>query len=130
MITINFTQDSSVWHGCFLRVDILGFPEVDNGRPLSPAEVIAKAPQILVDGKRIYTTSEHLILCAMKMVRDKKISPDKLRLVEHFPVIEYGKKVTALRDIPVDEEGCIDRSEVVSRGGPSGFFSERLALLR
>ena len=107
------------------------YPEIQYGKPVTPSDLIARAPKILADGAVIFTTSEHLVLCALKMVRDKKISPDNIEIREHFySTVEKYPSPCISKVVPVDEEGCIDRSEVVDSGGPSGFFSERMALLR
>jgi len=130
-IKIHFTQDGCMDTERSYNRNKIVYPEIQYGKPLTPSDLIARAPKILSDGAVIFTTSEHLVLCVLKMVRDKKISPDNIEIREHFySTTEKYPTACISKVVPVDEEGCIDRSSVVDSGGPSGFFSERLALLR
>jgi hypothetical protein len=78
--------------------------------------VIERVPHLLTGEATIVTTSEHFILTAQKMVRDRKIRPEDLMLVEHG---RYPKP----RRCGVDEQG--DFADDISP-----FFNERLSLLR
>jgi hypothetical protein len=103
---------------------VIRFPEVNNGLPRTPQEILETLPPIV--SKEIYsdfsilTTSEHLILFFQKMVRDNFIRPNDLILIEHS-VNSFGRLKTFRR--VVDHNG-----DFVDDYG--AFFKDRLPLLR
>lgn len=105
--------------------DTIYYPEVRNGLPLTPQELLAYLPVVVANANTatdfsILTTSEHLILFFQKMVRDNVIEPDDLILIEHS-VNSFGRYKTIRR--VVDKRG-----DYVDDYG--ALFNDRLPLLR
>ena len=122
MTTVINTSDVSakiLKKNCSLK-DWIYFPEIKDGLPLLPREIIKLCPTI--EGKIIVTTSEYIILWFLREVRHKKIKPNDLLIFLHAD-IPAGQWWEQMRLMEIDEEG-----EFKTRW-PNGFFTERAALL-
>ena len=130
MITIHTTTNSSLVLSQFSKgKDMYIFPEIMEGRPLSPNEIVLCCPEILTNGKPIVTVSEHIILFALMCIGKTTakatsgesppvhIGPADIEISFHFG---NGREPQLLR---VDGSG-----EFIDRW-PNGFFNERASLL-
>ncbi len=91
---------------------VIVFPEVKNGYPLTPKEILESCASLM--GKTIITVSEHIVLYFMKQVRDGVISCEELNIYYVGETVQY---------MEVDSEGDFVDSV------PNGFFGERADLL-
>lgn len=126
MITIHTTNLSASVFPKELLENSYAFPEVSNGIPLTPAEIIRECTHTLTQGKPIVTVSEHIILFALFCVRKSMgdygsvLTPIHLTCDELHVFYHDGKQQIRLR---VDSEG-----EFIDRW-PNGFFRDRADLL-
>lgn len=90
------------------------FPEVENGLPLHPKEIIARCPDLR--GRIIATLSEHIILYFLREIREGRLPATDFKLL-------YVGTDGSVKQIRVDKEG-----ELLDPF-PGGFFAERGDLL-
>lgn len=91
------------------------YPEIDIlGNPLTYSGIIKISKKILTDSELIVTTSEILILCLCKYIRDG--------VLKNTDYLLYHWGYAGFTIIDIDQEGYLDDF-------PGGFFNERLSLL-
>jgi hypothetical protein len=127
MITIHVSNISANSFPAELEKTCQMFPEVWNGRPFSPKEIIMGASSVLMDGhmRPIVTMSEHLILFVLYCIRrttNNEVTPLHLSPAD-VQIVYHGSIGTEPQILRVDALG-----EFIDRW-PNRFFDERSELL-
>ena len=98
-----------------LPAQICNFPEVQNGLPLTPKQLLTKLPDLFNEHNIFATTSEYVVLWVLQQVRNNHWHKD------HVDIIE----VTASTSMKHTITGDGDFNEPWS----DGFFNDRGPLL-
>lgn len=107
--------DLAVWSALTGDENILMFPEINQGYPIHPREMLEKCKE-WKDNFNIFSMSEYVVLWAQQQVRLKQ-SIISLFFIENSQSIKQMK---------LDAEGDF----MDDYPSPYGFFNDRLPLLR
>ena len=96
--------------------DAIYWPEIKNGKPLTPKELLDSLPEIAERGQPIVTVSEHVLLWVMAQVRHGLFQSDDVNIWYHS-----GSKPPL--KLSLEENGDLNQEM------PGGCYPERLQLL-
>ncbi len=116
MITIHVTTENAIYLPSGDCISVR-FPEMHNGMPLTPAQIIARTRDILADStcEDIVTTSEHVILTVLHAVRAGIVPLESVEVHWHGTMPDMPLEIVS-RHLRIDREGdFVDR-------WPRGFF--------